>query len=202
MEGVIALHMPWADMMQEEKWTGQAEMIALFRDPKWRQGLQNPLGNDDNSDEESADKRSRMEKLKENLRLYMVNKHEVLYNYTRYMDQLIANARQPYAAHLPEPSVPDDPVNQAMAISGAMGRDKSVQVESQAALLCLRLAIQAYHLEHSAYPPTLQTLVPDYLSKLPDDPYAMQGSYGYTRDKVGYTLTSGAGPAPNPRPLP
>jgi len=115
------------------------------------------------------------------------------------MDQVIANARLPYGAHSPNPHVPDDPVNQIFALGGSLGRDKSVQMEAQNAQLCLRLAIRAYQMEHGAYPPDLKALVPDYLGNLPDDPYALQGSYGYTRDKVGYMLTGGAVPTKPPK---
>jgi hypothetical protein len=192
MEQIIALHIPWADMLQEEKWTQQVSLVKLFRDPKWHEEMAQMASP---ADDEDSDKRNRMEKLRDTVRLYLVNKHEVMYNYTHYMDQLIANAGLPYAAHPADPPVPSDPVCQVVAIGGNMGRDKAVEMDARNAQLCLSLALRAYRLEHGEYPLNLQSLVPAYLNRLPDDPYALQGSYGYVRDKVGYTLSSGGVPA-------
>jgi hypothetical protein len=190
LEQIIALRMSWADVLQEEKWSQQAGLIEIFRDPKWHENVRQMVMPDD-EDGDAAEKRGRLEKLRDIGRIYLINKHEVLYNYTHYMDQLIANARLPYAAHPPAPPIPSDPINELLSITGDMGRNKAVQMDAQEAQLCLRLALRAYKLEHGVYPPTLEALVPAYLSRLPDDPYAMQGSYGYTRDKVGFTLSSG-----------
>ncbi len=50
----------------------------------------------------------------------MTGKRGIMANYTRYMDGWIANARQPYAAHLPAPATPSDPVNQVMFLDWAL----------------------------------------------------------------------------------
>ncbi len=194
MERIIALHVPFADVLQEEEWTQQSYLLAMFRDPKWHQSLKEMTSP---SDEEGEDKRGAVEKIKEEVNLYLVNKHEVLYNYTRYMNQIVANARLPYASHTPQLPVPGDPVCQAIVLGGTMGRDKDVQMQAQEAQLCIRLAVQAYRMEHHKYPPTLNVLVPAYLSRLPDDPYALSGSYGYVLAGDGYSLTSANAGLPN-----
>lgn len=107
------------------------------------------------------------------------------------MDELIRDAKEPYALH----SHPRDPVGEELTVSLMRNacngeRFDAVKKETQTALLLCQLALQTYHAEHHAYPPTLAALTPGYLSKLPDDPFATSGSFGYRRTPTGYLLYS------------
>src|SRR5262249_46308855 len=150
----------------------------------WRGSWQNMWsGGGGDKGEGSGGGRGRGERIPEGLQLYFVNKKEGINNYTRYMDQPIAKPRQPHAPNPPPPPIPNDPINQIFLPVFAQARQKDVQSESANASLLLALALRAYRAEHGRYPEKLEALVPSYLSKLPDDPMALQGPYGYQRDK-------------------
>jgi hypothetical protein len=58
-------------------------------------------------------------------------------------------------------------------------------------LLTVQLALQAFSVEHGAYPATLEVLVnAGYLPQLPTDPFALSGSFHYSRKGAGYLLYS------------
>jgi hypothetical protein len=197
METILAHHVPNADVLQEEKWFGLSALIEMFSRPDWRGSWHDVWGGgEDENGDGSEESRGRVQRIREALQLYFVNKREVINNYTGYMDQAIAGARQPYAANLPPPPVPNDPINQVFLPVFAQARQKDVQAESANASLLLALALRAYRAEHGRYPAKLEELVPVYLSKLPDDPMALQGSFGYQRDdRDSYTLFSKTGSA-------
>ena len=58
------------------------------------------------------------------------------------------------------------------------------------ALLLTTLALQAYRMEHGAFPTTLTALVPAYLPEIPDDPFARAGSLHYRLYGQKYLLYS------------
>ncbi|HEY3282143.1 MAG TPA: hypothetical protein VGN26_07705 [Armatimonadota bacterium] len=58
------------------------------------------------------------------------------------------------------------------------------------AVLLVRLALQAYHLEHGRHAECLGDLVPEYLSEAPDDPFAASGPLICRREGEGFTLYS------------
>jgi hypothetical protein len=70
------------------------------------------------------------------------------------------------------------------------GRIKDVVCETQNGLLLVVLALHAYRLEHGHYPASLAELAPAYLKKLPDDPFALQGTFQYRLDSNNYVLYS------------
>jgi hypothetical protein len=58
-------------------------------------------------------------------------------------------------------------------------------------LLMLELALRQYQLETSAWPDGLESLVPNYVSRMPVDPYdAQRGALRYARTSDGYLLYS------------
>ncbi len=194
MEEILARRESYAEMLQNEKWVGVKERLEIFHNPQWRGTLMPMIlgGNDDDSTNSSEENgaRNRMQRAQQVLRMYFVNKREVLANYMRYMGQEIAKARQPYAAHLPDPAVPDDPVNEVMIVPFSDIRKREVEEESRNAQLLLTLALRAYRMEQGHYPGKLSELVPAYLHQLPDDPTALQGTFGYQRSQDTYLLFS------------
>ncbi len=56
--------------------------------------------------------------------------------------------------------------------------------------LSLALGLHAYKKEHGNFPKSLEDLVPGYLSKLPDDPFALKGGFQYRLSGDQYLLYS------------
>jgi hypothetical protein len=86
--------------------------------------------------------------------------------------------------------VPDDPINQILYPVFAQAECKAADSEAENALLLVTLALHAYHLEHHAYPQTLDFLVPDYLKAIPQDPFGRTGALQYHTVDAKYTLYS------------
>ncbi|MCW3054955.1 MAG: hypothetical protein JWN14_4125 [Chthonomonadales bacterium] len=57
-------------------------------------------------------------------------------------------------------------------------------------MLLIALELHAYRLEHGRYPASLAELVPTYLSKIPEDPFALKGSFVYRLQGEKYLLYS------------
>ena len=195
MAAIVDRHVPVAAILEEEKWTGATQMLEIFRDPKWRGSLTDMLHQ--NSDSEPANEEDgnsgRIQKIRQALRWYFVNKNQAFSGYLHYMDQTIANARQPYALHLPDPPKANDPVNEIFDIDFAPMLKSDAEAQTRDVLLLLHLALRAYRVEHGHYPDKLTELVPSYLPRLPADPMALQGTFGYQRIKTNYLLTSAGG---------
>ncbi|HZT42342.1 MAG TPA: hypothetical protein VFA07_09130 [Chthonomonadaceae bacterium] len=185
LQAVMTHHLPFADVLQEEKWAGQAGLMEIFRQPNWPQELQHEMGMDNNAQNGNVSSA---------LRLYLLfhGKGTILNNYTHYMDQGIANARQPYAAKSPPSPVPNDPIDQLLILDMdfSQARFKDAITETQNALLLVALALRAYYVEHGAYPQNLNQLVPAYLSRVSDDPFALNSPLSYRRTKTKYVLYS------------
>ena len=183
METIRAGHVPFADTLQEEKWEEQAGLLEFMRKRDWPGDITSPdqQGNQGNSSASAWIMATRVR---------MTGKRTIMANYTRYMDQSIANARQPYAAHLALPPLPTDPINQIMLPIYSGVRLNEVKADTQNALLLTTLALRAYRLAHGAYPPTLAALAPDYLHAVPADPFALSGPLRYKPLGTRYVLYS------------
>ena len=170
LEHIRAYHVSFAEMMQEDKWSGQASLLETMRQPDWP-------GTGWNTD---TGAKASLKNTVTATRIRLTGKRTIMTNFTNYMDQSIANARQPYAAHLPAPPIPSDPLNQMMLSEGLnMARLSEAVTDTQSALLLTMLALHAYKLEHSIYPTSLSALVPQYLKAVPTDPFALSGPISY-----------------------
>ena len=190
LEAIRARHVPYVDTVQEEKWINLAGLMETMRRPDWpgditgysASGNGTPSLADTLSDWKTA------------ALIRATGKQAILTNVTRYDDEKIADARQPYAAHLPAPSPPNDPVSQLMfsgdATGGAGLRLNEVKADTENALLMTMLALRAYRLEHGTYPVALAALTPVYLKAVPDDPFALSGPLRYKNTAGGYLLYS------------
>lgn len=52
------------------------------------------------------------------------------------------------------------------------------------------LALKAYHLEHNHYPDNLSQLTPEYISKVPNDPFGLNTQLKYKKTVNKYLLYS------------
>lgn len=118
------------------------------------------------------------------------SKSWVMNDFSAQMDKRIELSRQPYARHAPEPAETSDPIVSLLVPELARANFNKVAVTTQNRLIMIALALQSYKKEHSCYPDTLQTLVGPYITKLPDDPFALGGTFHYNKTGSSYTLYS------------
>ena len=183
LTSILERRVPFADTVEEEKRTGQALLLEIFRDDKQRKSLLAPANTGADPGTASAQSLSML--------LYLVySKSRIMQNYTTYADKSAQLARQPYGLHLPPPSLPTDPLNRALAPVFTEARLKDVEIETQNSLLLLTLALHAYRLEHGRYPVSLAALSPAYLKVLPDDPFGVKGTFKYKISGKSYLLYS------------
>ena len=174
---IRSTQMSYAQTLQEEEWRQEAYLSTLMQSKAWPTnvdiGYVTPL---------------QAQLLPVVIR--WTGKRTIMENYTHYMDQNIAIARQPYAAHRMPPAVPSDPVDQILLPVFAGVRFDEVEAHTQNALLLITLALQAYREDHAAFPATLRVLTPQYLRAVPDDPFALSGPMHYKRLGSRYLLYS------------
>ena len=183
LESIRATHVPYVDMLQEEKWGVQGSLLELMRKPDWPTNLLTSFSPDQQGDQLASNWQTAS-------RIRLAGKRNIMANYTRYMDQAIANARQPYAAHPLAPPLPTDPVNQMVPPMFNSARLQEVKADTQNALLLTTLALHTYKLDHGAYPATLSALAPSYLQSVPADPFALSGPLRYKPGGAKYQLYS------------
>ena len=183
LEAIRTGHVPFADTLQEEEWSEQAGLLELMRKRDWPGDMLAAATPDQQEGTSVATWATAT-------RFRLAGKRTIMSNYTRYMDQSIADARQPYAAHLAPPPEPTDPVNQILLPVFAGARLNEVKADTENGLLSVTLALRAYKLDHGTYPPTLAALVPGYLQAVPADPFALSGPLRYKRTGANYLLYS------------
>ena len=172
LEHIRSDHVSFAEMMQEEKWRTQASLLETMRQPDWP-------GTGWNTD---TGAKASLKNTVTATRIRLTGKRKIMAHYTDFMDQSIANARQPYAIHLPALPMPSDPLDQMLlpnydVLSNV--RFYEIYDNTRNALLLTLLALHAYKLEHSSYPTSLSALVPQYLKAVPTDPFALSGPISY-----------------------
>ena len=176
LETIRAARVPFADVLQEEEWETQASLLEMMHRRDWPGDILASFSPDQQGNQLASNWQTAP-------RIRLAGKRNIMANYTRYMDQSIADARRPYPAHLPDPPSPSDPVNQILLpfLTEYGGHLDDVKAETQNALLLTMLALRAYRLDHGAGPPTLSALVPRYLPAVPADPFALSGPLRFKR---------------------
>jgi hypothetical protein len=173
---------PCAETLTEEKYFAQAISLELFRDPAKVAIAGAQDGEPDNR--EGAP-------LAMQAYFFIYSKRRMMHGLTTFMDRLIADASKPYADRTRSDPTPDDPLTRMLAPPFVGAHLKQVaSEESQIALLNLALALRAYRIEHGAYPSDLGQLVPAYISRVPDDPFAHSDPLIYRKEADDYVLYS------------
>lgn len=175
--------------MQQEEWLDEAGMAKSMQQPHWREAAGYVVHAGVAVDAGLIDDVPFGEKAAFWLRMQLCSKRQVMDDYIRGMDQMIADADLPYAARRPAQD-PGDPFNEEMLSAFAGYRFRFTQVETRTVLLTTTLALQAYSLDHHRYPSTLQELVPSYLPALAADPFALSGPLHYRPNGSSYLLYS------------
>jgi hypothetical protein len=183
LSSLLERDLPYADAVQEDKWWGQSCRMEIFDNPTMRDSLFIPHDEADNPQTARVASSSRF--------LYLLySKRRIMQDFSVYMDTVSAQVRQPYAAKLPPPTQPGDPFNEAMMTDYFYAWFKDIESKTQNRLLLVTLALHAFQGEHGRYPTSLAELAPVYLKKLPDDPFALQGTFKYVVKGKNYLLYS------------
>ena len=182
MEEINAREVPFSQIMLEEKWFDEASLLEIFHAPHWQEVYvrEHDVGNTDSIARSS---------------LATVNKRVSFTRLQAYFDTCIAMTKGPFSRRTPDAQlVPDDIICRMSVPVCEKGWVKSLQTITGNRLLTMQLALRAYHGEHGVYPARLAPLVTGgYLHKLPDDPFALSGSFHYRR-KEGDDLLYSVGP--------
>lgn len=188
LESIRAAHVSFADTMQAEKEGTQSSLREVMAQPDWATqltaGMSGPIQTF------SQDPKAWAGNTVNASYVRLIGKGRILSNNAQWMDEAIAQARQPYALHPAMPPLPNDLVNQVLLPSNGKLRLYEVRADTQNALLLATLALQAYHQDHKSYPATLAALAPDYLKAIPTDPFALSGPLRYKRVGAKYALYS------------
>ena len=170
---------PFHDTLLEEKYMTLTGLISLLNTPQ-SVGMFTGGGDVESHGPELA------------LRGYLLlhSKESILSDCTRYMDENIENHRKAYphpAKPMPEPK---GPILSIFLPVFSQSDFKDQQNRALNDLLMLRLALRAYRAEHGRYPSALQELKGEYITDVPEDPFATAGKYKYALAGSSYTLYS------------
>jgi len=181
LEAIRALHVPYADVLAEEKWIMQAGLSDEFRKKSAAQVVRDMTGGGGtNAAGGGGGMREWLQTAGLQTRLLLTSKRRILKDNAAYMDALIARARQPYARRVPFPPTPGDPVNQAIVPVFSAASLHDLNHETANALLTTVLGLRAYQAKQGRYPARLDELVSGgILAKIPDDPCAPSGPVRY-----------------------
>ena len=187
LESIMDRHFSFADTMQEEKWLGQSTLLELFNDPKKTATFPAP----DSGTNSEPPLGSPAVNTSIGVLFYLTHsKSRIMHDYTTWMDKSVEIARQPYGLHLPSPIKPDDSINEVLVDAFSQPRIKGLENETQNGLMLLTLALHLYQVEHGHYPTSLAKLAPACLQKLPNDPFAVKGTFLYHPKGTSYVLYS------------
>ncbi len=163
LEAIAANHPPLADTLTEEKYYTQSNALLLLHNPvAVSQQVSNPGGG-----------ANLVGTWLGGLLSIAYPKRKVMRDLTAYMDAQIAAARAPYGTPQKPVPVPTDPISRTLLPGFLNLRTKDTEAgPTQNALLATTLALRAYRADHKKYPAALAALVPGYLLRVPNDPFA------------------------------
>lgn len=178
LESLIAREVPMAESIQEELWDL----------PKFLAGRPGPRPR--SAPDAFRFGTNRIDEFNQKARSFFYSQREMAANVARYYNDYISLVRMSYASRLPEPPLPDDPMSRVAIPNLRRIWVSTVSEQAQNHLLLVSLALQAYYKEHDSYPGSLSELIPDYLSQIPEDPFALSGSFRYLLQGSQYLLYS------------
>ena len=184
LEHISARHMRSSDILMEEKWAFQGATLELMRKKDWAGELLSAVEDD------GWGHRDGLQRVLATALIRTTGKRKIMANFTNYMNRCVADASQPYAAHLAETPHPTDLYNGLISTYYAKARTLEVDAEAQDALLLTELALRGYKLDHGNNPTTLSALVPGYLHTMPIDPFALSGPLRYKTQAKKFVLYS------------
>lgn len=184
LEHISARHVRSSGILTEEKWAFEGATLELMHKKDWAGELLSAVEDD------GWGHRDGFQRVLAKALIRTTGKHKIIANYTNYMDHCIADATQPYAAHLAETPPPTDLYNSIISPYYVKARTREVDAEAQNVLLLTELALRAYKLDHGGYPAALSTLVPGYLKAVPTDPFSLSRPLNYKPKGATFVLYS------------
>jgi hypothetical protein len=174
MEQLYARRVPFWQTMQEDKWTTQAGLLEIMKQPNWHTSVLQTLGY-----KGAARKPQHL----------LMSKRAVMNSYSAVTDQVIANARLPYAKSPPPPPTTDY-ISALFTPTYSTVRWAIARAEASTVLLLTALALRAYQLERGIYPEKLAALTPQYLKTIHADPFGSGEALRYKKQGDSYLLWS------------
>lgn len=174
MQEIISRQCSLTTILLGEKCATQATLLQIFNRPNWRMTLALMIAIDYESPRWVA--------------CHFITKRQVLTEVSNYFDRLIDESYKPYQDRMPVPDL-HIPFCQLCDASPKTGNPVAVN-ETENALLLTAFALQVYKAEHGVYPVTLHTLIPQYLTNIPVDPFAHANTLRYRVQGEKYLLYS------------
>ncbi|MBI2301161.1 MAG: hypothetical protein HYU66_19815 [Armatimonadetes bacterium] len=122
--------------------------------------------------------------------VWLRGRRGLLRDIERHYNLLIANEKRAYLRRANPLRLDADELVLMLTDFSAPDRERFALVDAATGMLAVELAVHAWRLDHTAFPAQLADLVPRYLPSLPDDPFALAGTYGYVPAGRRYRLYS------------
>jgi hypothetical protein len=184
MERLSRQSVPLDAILSEEKENVTAGMQALFRNPGETLERMNEAEGGKGTDDEQRAAFS--------LGMRFLPKKWIVDSMRGYFDHMIAAARQPYHSRPALPPVPVDPWSRILLPVYDQAPFKWAKRDAYWRIAQTRLALHAYQRRHGAAPPSLNALVPEYLSAVPQDPFAPKPLVYRVQDSAPLIYSRGA----------
>gem|GEM_PF-849180 len=168
----------YADILQEESYHEISELADELKQKDWRiewartfsQGEQRIIRN--------------------RILCFTASKRRMIEFRKRMFQEHILNASKPYPLDRIKFQFNSDFKDTIAPQDWYPGRFSWEYIRTMNGLLMTSLALRAWKLEHGNYPKSLQGLMPNYLDKLPNDPFAISGTFKYHLRGSSYILYS------------
>jgi hypothetical protein len=179
LESIDASADSYADVLTEQKWAGEANLMQVLVTPNWKTQVLQATQNVTNTQDP-------WKGVRDSLYVSMLGKRRIVDDYIAHMNAAIVAARGPYGTQAEVTA--SDRITDGLFFLG--DRFKSTFNQTEDRLLATTCALRAYQLDHGAYPATLGQLVPSYLSSVPLDPFATSSPLRYRLTGAKYVLYS------------
>jgi len=176
MENLFKKREKHVEILQNEKYTGQALLLEAMKQPNW-QNI-------------AIEESSLGANLLQRWQMRTTSRKAVFQNYSSYMDALISNAKKPYNKQIQAPPAPQDFYNRTLGQAFNAAYMVSSRQETRNTLAFVAMALHAYKLYHNRYPENLSDLTPRYLQEIPADPFGGGKPLRYRHSGDKYLLYS------------
>lgn len=174
LEHISGRLVSYADILSAQKYEIQLLLHEAFQQPGWRkENAEGAMGMD----------------WRYKFRWWTTSKRAIMANAETRLNRMIYEARKPYAVSPPK-DIDFNNYFHTWVEDYVCTRGEWEFVRALDGMLAVSLALHAWRLERGDYPQSLRELTPEYLKKLPDDPFAVKGTFKYQRLKNDYLLYS------------
>lgn len=162
LNAILANQITYAEVLTEDKWCQKASLLDIIDHPERYTAPGTTPGFSG---------------------LSVSDRKQLVQDDVRMMNTLISDAKKPFTKARTERPIFSTPISNALLTplftTLNRARIKWLANIAKYSMLETTLALHVYKLEHGCYPNDLSALAPGYLPKVPDDPFAKQGSLRY-----------------------